>query len=84
MSGPVFEAVYRGRLWRVSLSTFRGKPRLAIWAHYQDDQTGEWKPCGGKREAPGCIVPADRVDELAEAMSGIAAHLRSNAGSGPS
>ena len=77
MSGPAFEIHYRDKLWRLSVSTFRGEPRLAIWAHYQVRATGEWKPCGGNREAPGCIVPADRVDELAEAVSAIAAHLRS-------
>ena len=77
MSGPAFDVVYRGKLWRLSVSTFRGKPRLAIWPHYQDWQTGDWKPCGGKRESPGCIVPVDRVDELAETLCSIAAQLRS-------
>ena len=79
MSGPTFEILYRGKLWRVALSTFEGQERLAIWAHYQDRETGEWKPCGGKREAPGCIVPPERVDELAGAVSSIAAQLRSSA-----
>lgn len=77
MSGPAFEIVYRDKLWRLSVSTFRGESRLAIWAHYQVRATGEWKPCGGNRESPGCIVPVDRVDELAEAVNAIAAHLRS-------
>jgi hypothetical protein len=76
MSDPAFEAFYRGKLWRVSCSTFDGKRRLTIWAHYQDRETGEWKPCGGKRDAPGCIVPAHRVDELAETVSAIAKQLR--------
>ena len=76
MSGAAFEIVYRGKLWRLSSSAFEGKWRLAIWAHYQDLETGEWKACGGKRDAPGCIVPADRVDELAAAVSFIAAQLR--------
>jgi len=80
MSGPAFEAIYRGKLWRLSVSTFRGKPRFSIWAHYQDGQTGEWKPCGGKSDAPGCIVPVDRVDELAEAVNAIAKQLRSSGG----
>ena len=77
MSGPVFEIVYRDKLWRFALSTFRGESRLAIWAHYQAQATGEWKPCKGGRETAGCIVPLDRVDELAEAVNAIAAQLRS-------
>lgn len=80
MSGPTFETLYRGKLWRFALSIFEGQPRLAIWAHYQDRDTGEWKPCGGKRETPGCIVPADRVDELAAAVNSIAAELRTSSG----
>ena len=80
MSGPTFEIVYRDKLWRLSVSTFRGESRLAIWAHYQVRATGEWKPCGGNRESPGCIVPIDRVDELADTVSAIAAHLRSQRG----
>jgi len=80
MSGPAFEIVYRGKLWRLSSSAFEGKWRLAIWAHYQDFETGEWKPCGGKGAVPGCIVPADRVDEFAAVVSGIAAQLRSRRG----
>ena len=83
MSGPVFEIVYRGKLWRLSVSTYRGESRLAIWAHYQVRATGEWKPCGGNRESPGCIVPVDRVDELAETVDAIAAHLRSQRGGAP-
>jgi len=82
MSGPVFEIVYRDKLWRLSVSTFRGESRLAIWAHYQIRATGEWKPCGGNRESPGCIVPVDRVDELAETVITIAAQLRSQRGGG--
>ena len=58
------------------MTTYKGKERLSIWAHYQVAATGEWKPCGGNREA-GCIVPVDRVDELAEVVNAIAAHLRS-------
>ena len=80
MSSPFFEIVYRDKLWRFSVSTFRGESRLAIWAHYQVRATGEWKPCGGGRETPGCIVPLDRVDELAEAVDAIAAQLRSDRG----
>jgi hypothetical protein len=80
MSGPRFEIVYRDKLWRIALSEFGGEQRLSIWSHYRDGQSGEWLPCGGKREAPGCIVPADRVDELAEAVSSIAKQLRSISG----
>jgi hypothetical protein len=78
MSGPGFEIVYRDKLWRLSVSTFRGETRLAIWAHYQVRSTGEWKPCGGNRESPGCIIPLDRAEELAEAVNAIVAQLRSD------
>jgi hypothetical protein len=77
MSCPVFEAEYRGKLWRVSVSEYRGERRLAIWAHYQDRETGEWKPCGGQRESPGFIVPAERQPELEAAIMAIGAQLRS-------
>ncbi len=77
MSGPTFQIVYRDKLWRLSVSTYREEPRLTFWAHYQDRTTGEWKPCGGKRESPGCVIPADRLEELAEAVSAMAAQLPS-------
>jgi hypothetical protein len=80
MSGPVFEAIYRDKLWRVSISEFQGQRRLTIWSHYQDRETGEWKPCGGKREAPGFIVPAERQPELEAAIIAIGAQLRSATG----
>lgn len=80
MSAPSFEEVYRDKLWRVSLTTFNGERRLAIWSHYQDRATGEWKPCGGKRETPGFIVPADRLSELEAAIIAIGAQLRSASG----
>lgn len=80
MSGPLFEIVYRDKLWRFSLSTFRGESRLTLWAHYQVRATGEWKPCKGGRETPGCIIPLDRVDELAQALNAIAAQLRFHPG----
>ena len=76
MNGVVFEVIYRDKLWRISVSDFKGERRLSFWSHYRDSKTGEWKACGGKRDAPGCIVPADRVDELAAAVSSIAAQLR--------
>jgi len=81
MSGPSFEIVYRSKLWRLSVSEYKGMERLSIWAHYQVAATGEWKPCGGgNRDSPGFIVPADRVDELEEAISAIASYLRSKKG----
>jgi len=78
MSGPLFEIVYREKLWRIAVSEFGGEQRLSIWSHYRGRQTGDWLPCGGKRDAPGCIVPADRVGELAEAIALIAEQLRSS------
>jgi hypothetical protein len=78
MSGPLFEIVYREKLWRIAVSEFGGEQRLSISSHYRDRQTGDWLPCGGKRDAPGCIVPADRVGELAEAIALIAEQLRSS------
>lgn len=80
MSGPLFEIVYRDKLWRIGLSEYRGEQRLSIWSHYRDRQSGDWLPCGGKRDAPGCIVPADRVGELASTLSEMAAQLRSTSG----
>jgi hypothetical protein len=80
MTGAAFEMEYRGHLWRLSFSEYRGQPRLAIWAHYRDRETGEWKPCGGKREAPGFIVPAERQPELEAAIIAIGAQLRSASG----
>lgn len=80
MSAPAFEIEYRDKLWRVSCSDFKGTSRLTIWAHYRDRETGEWKPCGGKRDAPGCVVPADRVDDLARAVTAIAARLKASGG----
>ena len=77
MSGPHFEIVYRDKLWRIGLSEYAGEQRLSIWSHYRDRQSGDWLPCGGKRDAPGCIVPAERVGELADALSSIAEQLRS-------
>ena len=81
MSGAAFEIIYRDKLWRVTLSEYGGEQRLSIWSHYRDRQSGDWLPCGGKRDAPGCIVPADRVDELAEAVTSMAKQLRSASGS---
>lgn len=79
MSGPVFETVYRDKLWRVSLSEYRGERRLSIWSHYKDRETGEWKPCGGKREAPGFIVPPEEADDLQATLTALADELRSQA-----
>jgi hypothetical protein len=80
MSGSLFEIVYRDKLWRIGLSEYGGEQRLSIWSNYRDRQSGDWLPCGGKRDAPGCIVPADRVGELAAALSDMAAQLRSTDG----
>ena len=80
MSSPSFEIVYRDKLWRIGLSEYAGEQRLSIWSHYRDRQSGDWLPCGGKRDSPGCIVPADRVAELAEAVGSIAEQLRSRSG----
>ena len=77
MSSSTFEIIYRDKLWRIGLSEYGGEHRLSIWSHYRDRQSGDWLPCGGKRENPGCIVPADRVDELAEAVTSMAQQLRS-------
>lgn len=79
MSSAAFEIIYRDKLWRIALSEFRGEPRLSIWAHYQDRQSGDWKPCGGWRDANGCIVPVERVEELAEALSAMAEQVRAMA-----
>jgi len=79
MNDPVFEAVYREKLWRLFISQYKGEKRLAFWSHYKDGKTGEWKPCGGNREAPGVIVPADRQPELEAAIKAIGAELRSDA-----
>lgn len=80
MSGPIFEAEYRGQLWRLSFSEYQGQPRLAIWAHYRDRETGEWKPCGGKRESPGFMIPVERQPELEATILAIGAKLRSASG----
>lgn len=80
MSSAAFEIIYRDKLWRIGLSEYCGEQRLSIWSHYRDRQTGDWLPCGGKRDAPGCIVPAERVDELVDAVSSIAEQLRSSSG----
>ena len=80
MSGAAFEIVYRGNLWRISVSEYQGQPRLAVWAHYQDRDTGEWKPCGGKRKAPGFIVPAELHPELEAAIIAIGSELRTATG----
>jgi hypothetical protein len=81
MSASLFEIVYRDKLWRIGLSEYGGEQRLSIWSHYRDRLSRDWLPCGGKRDAPGCIVPADRVDELADAVTSIAEQLRSGSGS---
>ena len=78
MSGPVFEVVYRDKLWRMAISEYRGESRLSFWAHYRDRETGEWKPCGGKRECPGFIVPADRQPELEAVILAMGAQLPSS------
>ena len=78
MSVPLFEVVYRDKLWRIGLSEYRGETRLSIWAHYRDRQSGDWRPCGGRGEANGCIVPVERLDELAEALTAMAEQLRSS------
>jgi hypothetical protein len=79
MKSPVFESIYRDKLWRVELSEYGGKQRLSVWAHYRDRVSGDWKPCGGKREAPGFIVEPDCVGDLAETLTAIAAELRAAA-----
>ena len=77
MSGG-FELVYRSHLWRMAVSEYQGKPRLTIWAHYRDNETGEWKPCGSKGGlTPGCIVPADLADDFAASALALAQQLRS-------
>ena len=77
MNEVLFEVLYKSHCWRLTLTDFNGEQRLQFWAHYEDRATGEWKHCGGKREHPGCIIPLDRADELAEALNGVVAQLRS-------
>ena len=79
MSAPVFESRYRDKLWRIGLSEYRGQRRVSVWSHYLDNETGEWKPCGGKSNAPGFIVPSDRADELAATLAALATELRTKA-----
>jgi len=78
MTVPVFEKVYRDKLWRIGLSEYDGQRRVSIWSHYRDRETGNWRPCGGKRESPGFFVDRDSVDELARTLAAIASELRSN------
>jgi hypothetical protein len=77
MSGPHFEEPYKGHLWRLSIVEYRGETRLAIWAYYPDRKTGEWKPCGGRRENPGFIIPVERQPDLEAAIVAIGEELRS-------
>ena len=79
MTAPIFERIYRDKLWRVELSEYDGRRRVSIWSHYRDRETGGWKPCGGRRDAPGFFVEPDCVGELAETLSAIAAQLRASA-----
>jgi hypothetical protein len=77
MIGAVFEEPYKGQLWRLSIVEYKGAIRLAVWAHYQDRTTGEWKPCGGKRETPGFFIPLERQPDLEAAVVAIGEQLRS-------
>jgi len=79
MSGPIFESVYREKLWRIQLCDYGGQRRLSVWSHYRERQTGDWRPCGGKRESPGFFVEAENVDELAATLAAIAAELQAQA-----
>ena len=78
MSGPIFETIYRDKLWRVGLTEYEGQRRVSIWSPYRDRQTSDWRPCGGRRESPGFFVEADRVHELATTLGELAAVLRSS------
>lgn len=80
MSAPVFEEPYKGHLWRLSVVEYKGAARLAVWAHYQDRETGEWRPCGGRRENPGFFIPLERQPELEAAVIAIGEQLRSRTG----
>ena len=75
MSGPTFENVYKDKLWRIGMTEYRGHLRLAIWAYYLDRQTEDWRPCGGKGNTHGCIIPIERVQELSDVLAEIAAQL---------
>ena len=79
MTLPTFENEYRGNLWRVEMSEYGGQRRLSVWSHYRDRQTGDWKPCGGKRECPGFIVEAENVGDFAATLAAIAAELQGSA-----
>lgn len=62
MSGPfLFEAPYRGYLWRLEVSTFRGNT-FANWRRWYRKE-GEWLP--GQE---GCTFPLDALWELTEAL----------------
>lgn len=73
----LFEVDYRDRRWRFSLSAYGGQPRLSIWAHYRDRNTGGWKPCGSKcrcgtiHESAGLMIPLERVGELIEGLGAL-------------
>lgn len=73
----LFEAHYKGHLWRFTLSEFNGQRRLSVWQHYKDRNTGDWKHCGGRcrcgamRESPGFIVAPERFGELLEGLAAL-------------
>jgi hypothetical protein len=73
----LFDIRYRDWLWRFSLSAYKGQDRLSVWQHYNDRETGEWKPCGGRcrcgvaRESSGFFVPPERFGELLEGLAAL-------------
>lgn len=75
MSGAelIFEQPYKGHLWRLEISHYRGHAR-GNWRKWYQDQ-GEWKPT-----KEGCTIPLERVPELAGALTAYAATM---APSGP-
>ncbi len=63
----LFEAKYRGNIWRFQILEYEGQARVSVWPWYEDGD-GQLRPGTGKYGKGGFQFPIERLGELSESI----------------